>query len=135
MEACHRLLFTHCFMAVSAFVFSTHPSPPPPLPLSSSLRYSPPPPPPAMIHLPLCFSIWDMRWSPPPQSLFLRLAIGGYWIGDQRLRLAPAGTYLMSLHSAPTTPVVLETKTTKAATVDILSSHCIPSAMSDDLKT
>ncbi|KAJ8637261.1 hypothetical protein MRB53_011528 [Persea americana] len=31
--------------------------------------------------------------------------------------------------------VVLETKTAKAATLDILSTHCIPSAMSDDLKT
>lgn len=31
--------------------------------------------------------------------------------------------------------VVLETKTAKAATVDILLTHCIPSAMSDDLKT
>ncbi|KAJ0829145.1 putative peptidase Do [Helianthus annuus] len=30
--------------------------------------------------------------------------------------------------------VVLQTKTAKAATVDILSTHCIPSAMSDDLK-
>jgi len=31
--------------------------------------------------------------------------------------------------------VVLETKTAKAATLDILTTHCIPSAMSDDLKT
>ncbi|GJM86809.1 hypothetical protein PR202_ga02703 [Eleusine coracana subsp. coracana] len=31
--------------------------------------------------------------------------------------------------------VVLETKTAKAATQDILTTHCIPSAMSDDLKT
>ncbi|KAM7475550.1 hypothetical protein LguiB_022793 [Lonicera macranthoides] len=31
--------------------------------------------------------------------------------------------------------VVLQTKTAKAATVDILTTHCIPSAMSDDLKT
>lgn len=31
--------------------------------------------------------------------------------------------------------VVLETKTAKAATPDILTTHCIPSAMSDDLKT
>lgn len=31
--------------------------------------------------------------------------------------------------------VVLQTKTAKAATVDILATHCIPSAMSDDLKT
>ncbi|KAJ0053624.1 hypothetical protein Pint_02657 [Pistacia integerrima] len=31
--------------------------------------------------------------------------------------------------------VVLQTKTAKAATSDILSTHCIPSAMSDDLKT
>ncbi|KAL7098580.1 hypothetical protein ACP275_09G026100 [Erythranthe tilingii] len=31
--------------------------------------------------------------------------------------------------------VVLQTKTAKAATLDILSTHCIPSAMSDDLKT
>ena len=30
--------------------------------------------------------------------------------------------------------VVLETKTAKAATEDILTTHCIPSAMSDDLK-
>ncbi|CAM6105357.1 unnamed protein product [Calypogeia fissa] len=30
--------------------------------------------------------------------------------------------------------VVLETKTAKAATVDILATHCIPSAVSDDLK-
>ncbi|XP_057806277.1 protease Do-like 9 [Salvia miltiorrhiza] len=30
--------------------------------------------------------------------------------------------------------VVLQTKTAKAATLDILSTHCIPSAMSDDLK-
>lgn len=30
--------------------------------------------------------------------------------------------------------VVLRTKTAKAATVDILTTHCIPSAMSDDLK-
>ena len=30
--------------------------------------------------------------------------------------------------------VVLETKTAKAATQDILTTHCIPSAMSDDLK-
>ncbi|KAL8457720.1 hypothetical protein ACS0TY_034731 [Phlomoides rotata] len=30
--------------------------------------------------------------------------------------------------------VVLKTKTAKAATLDILSTHCIPSAMSDDLK-
>lgn len=31
--------------------------------------------------------------------------------------------------------VVLDTKTAKAATSDILTTHCIPSAMSDDLKT
>lgn len=31
--------------------------------------------------------------------------------------------------------VVLRTKTAKAATVDVLATHCIPSAMSDDLKT
>ncbi|KAJ7945901.1 Protease Do-like 9 [Quillaja saponaria] len=31
--------------------------------------------------------------------------------------------------------VVLRTKTAKAATVDILATHCIPSAMSDDLKS
>ncbi|XP_026387314.1 protease Do-like 9 [Papaver somniferum] len=31
--------------------------------------------------------------------------------------------------------VVLQTKTAKAATLDILSTHCIPSAMSADLKT
>ncbi|KAL6861312.1 hypothetical protein ACP4OV_017012 [Aristida adscensionis] len=31
--------------------------------------------------------------------------------------------------------VVLETKTAKAATQDILATHCIPSAMSEDLKT
>ncbi|KAL2936074.1 Protease Do-like 9 [Bienertia sinuspersici] len=31
--------------------------------------------------------------------------------------------------------VVLRTETAKAATVDILETHCIPSAMSDDLKT
>ncbi|CAM8980589.1 unnamed protein product [Rhodiola kirilowii] len=31
--------------------------------------------------------------------------------------------------------VVLETKTAKAATADILATHCIPSAMSDDLKS
>ncbi|CAA6672501.1 unnamed protein product [Spirodela intermedia] len=31
--------------------------------------------------------------------------------------------------------VVLQTKTAKAATPDILTMHCIPSAMSDDLKT
>ncbi|KAJ3694931.1 hypothetical protein LUZ60_000308 [Juncus effusus] len=31
--------------------------------------------------------------------------------------------------------VVLETKSAKAATRDILTTHCIPSAMSDDLKT
>ncbi|KDP31134.1 hypothetical protein JCGZ_11510 [Jatropha curcas] len=30
--------------------------------------------------------------------------------------------------------VVLRTKTAKAATVDVLTTHCIPSAMSDDLK-
>ncbi|KAK6123389.1 hypothetical protein DH2020_042865 [Rehmannia glutinosa] len=30
--------------------------------------------------------------------------------------------------------VALQTKTAKAATLDILSTHCIPSAMSDDLK-
>jgi len=30
--------------------------------------------------------------------------------------------------------VVLETKTAKAATQDILTTHCIPSAMSEDLK-
>ncbi|XP_041998852.1 protease Do-like 9 [Salvia splendens] len=30
--------------------------------------------------------------------------------------------------------VVLQTKTAKAATLDILATHCIPSAMSDDLK-
>ncbi|KAH9776058.1 protease Do-like 9 [Citrus sinensis] len=30
--------------------------------------------------------------------------------------------------------VVLRTKTSKAATLDILATHCIPSAMSDDLK-
>lgn len=30
---------------------------------------------------------------------------------------------------------VLQTKTAKAATLDILATHCIPSAMSDDLKT
>ncbi|CAA7407113.1 unnamed protein product [Spirodela intermedia] len=30
--------------------------------------------------------------------------------------------------------VVLETKTAKAATLEILSTHCIPSAMSDDLR-
>ncbi|XP_057982835.1 protease Do-like 9 [Malania oleifera] len=31
--------------------------------------------------------------------------------------------------------VVLQTKTAKAATLDILTTHCIPSAMSEDLKT
>ena len=31
--------------------------------------------------------------------------------------------------------VVLETKTAKAATQDILTTHCIPSAMSEDLKS
>ncbi|KAJ4973886.1 hypothetical protein NE237_007060 [Protea cynaroides] len=31
--------------------------------------------------------------------------------------------------------VVLQTRTAKAATLDILTMHCIPSAMSDDLKT
>ncbi|CAF2082224.1 unnamed protein product [Brassica rapa subsp. narinosa] len=31
--------------------------------------------------------------------------------------------------------VVLQTKTAKEATLDILTTHCIPSAMSDDLKT
>ncbi|KAF3582627.1 hypothetical protein DY000_02033973 [Brassica cretica] len=31
--------------------------------------------------------------------------------------------------------VVLQTKTAKMATLDILTTHCIPSAMSDDLKT
>ncbi|KAJ8452407.1 hypothetical protein Cgig2_006212 [Carnegiea gigantea] len=31
--------------------------------------------------------------------------------------------------------VVLRTKTAKATTLDILTTHCIPSAMSDDLKT
>ncbi|KAM0936488.1 putative peptidase Do [Dioscorea sansibarensis] len=31
--------------------------------------------------------------------------------------------------------VVLHTKTAKAATLDILTTHCIPSAMSDDLKS
>ncbi|ERM99532.1 hypothetical protein AMTRI_Chr10g230760 [Amborella trichopoda] len=31
--------------------------------------------------------------------------------------------------------VVLETKTARAATVDILTTHCIPAAMSDDLRT
>ncbi|KAJ4839161.1 Protease Do-like 9, partial [Turnera subulata] len=31
--------------------------------------------------------------------------------------------------------VVLKTETAKAATLDILETHCIPSAMSDDLKT
>ncbi|XP_019464284.1 PREDICTED: protease Do-like 9 [Lupinus angustifolius] len=31
--------------------------------------------------------------------------------------------------------VVLRTKTAKSATLDILSTHCIPSSMSDDLKT
>ncbi|AED94519.1 serine protease-like protein [Arabidopsis thaliana] len=31
--------------------------------------------------------------------------------------------------------VVLDTKTAKEATLDILTTHCIPSAMSDDLKT
>jgi hypothetical protein len=31
--------------------------------------------------------------------------------------------------------VVLETKNAKAATQDILMTHCIPSAISDDLKT
>ncbi|XP_068306380.1 protease Do-like 9 [Pyrus communis] len=31
--------------------------------------------------------------------------------------------------------VVLRTKTAKTATLDILATHCIPSAMSDDLKT
>ncbi|KAK6928288.1 PDZ domain [Dillenia turbinata] len=31
--------------------------------------------------------------------------------------------------------VVLQTATAKAATLDILTTHCIPSAMSDDLKT
>lgn len=30
--------------------------------------------------------------------------------------------------------VVLKTKTAKVATSDILTTHCIPSAMSDDLK-
>ncbi|KAF5184713.1 Protease do-like [Thalictrum thalictroides] len=30
--------------------------------------------------------------------------------------------------------VVLQTKNAKAATLDILTTHCIPSAMSDDLK-
>jgi hypothetical protein len=31
--------------------------------------------------------------------------------------------------------VVLRTETAKAATLDILATHCIPSAMSDDLKS
>jgi hypothetical protein len=31
--------------------------------------------------------------------------------------------------------VVLEAAAAKAATPEILSTHCIPSAMSDDLKT
>ncbi|KAL6997203.1 Protease Do-like 9 [Sarracenia purpurea var. burkii] len=31
--------------------------------------------------------------------------------------------------------VVLRTKAAKAATLDILTTHCIPSAMSDDLKS
>uniref|UniRef100_A0A5K1BJG4 Protease Do-like PDZ domain-containing protein n=8 Tax=Nymphaea colorata TaxID=210225 RepID=A0A5K1BJG4_9MAGN len=31
--------------------------------------------------------------------------------------------------------VVLETKKAKAATLDILTTHCIPSAMSEDLRT
>lgn len=31
--------------------------------------------------------------------------------------------------------VVLETNAAKAATPEILATHCIPSAMSDDLKT
>ncbi|KAF5479554.1 hypothetical protein F2P56_000364 [Juglans regia] len=31
--------------------------------------------------------------------------------------------------------VVLRTKTAKSTTLDILTTHCIPSAMSDDLKT
>lgn len=31
--------------------------------------------------------------------------------------------------------MVLHTKTAKAATLDILTTHCIPAAMSDDLKT
>lgn len=31
--------------------------------------------------------------------------------------------------------VVLRTKTAKEATLDILATHCIPSAMSDDLKS
>nr|XP_011465390.1 PREDICTED: protease Do-like 9 [Fragaria vesca subsp. vesca] len=31
--------------------------------------------------------------------------------------------------------VTLQTKTAKAATLDILLKHCIPSAMSDDLKS
>ncbi|XP_021719067.1 protease Do-like 9 [Chenopodium quinoa] len=31
--------------------------------------------------------------------------------------------------------VILRTETAKAATVDILATHCVPSAMSDDLKT
>ena len=31
--------------------------------------------------------------------------------------------------------VVLQTKAAKAATLDILTTHCISSAMSDDLKT
>ncbi|CAO2818243.1 unnamed protein product [Amaranthus hypochondriacus] len=31
--------------------------------------------------------------------------------------------------------IILRTKTAKAATADILATHCVPSAMSDDLKT
>ncbi|KAL7153438.1 hypothetical protein ABFS83_04G168300 [Erythranthe nasuta] len=31
--------------------------------------------------------------------------------------------------------LVLQTKAAKEATLDILATHCIPSAMSDDLKT
>ncbi|KNA08610.1 hypothetical protein SOVF_161100, partial [Spinacia oleracea] len=31
--------------------------------------------------------------------------------------------------------VILRTETAKAATADILATHCIPSAMSDDLKS
>uniref|UniRef100_A0A162A0J9 Protease Do-like PDZ domain-containing protein n=1 Tax=Daucus carota subsp. sativus TaxID=79200 RepID=A0A162A0J9_DAUCS len=48
--------------------------------------------------------------------------------------LAFNGQPVKNLKSLASMIVVLQTKSAKAATLDILTTHCIPSAMSDDLK-
>ncbi|PQQ02935.1 protease Do-like 9 [Prunus yedoensis var. nudiflora] len=49
--------------------------------------------------------------------------------------LALNGKPVKNLKNLASMMVVLRTNTAKAATLDILATHCIPSAMSDDLKT